>query len=236
MSSEQEREAPRIPAYAMACIQAYGDARADDDGTSAARLGEAITELRKWAAAVTPSAPVAQWQKRHPDHEDGAWQNTSEGDAMWWRDSDEKWEIRALFRHRSPQARAVLPDGIRYLVPPLMLTGHQIQHLAAMALAADSLDAEWQVKELPRGVDADGEPAGPGIAARTDGQPGWAMLAAAPSAPERKPLTGETVLNLANTHGTKYVNRHFPDRPHWAFSADSLVAFVAALASTGNTA
>lgn len=43
MSTEhQEREAPRIPDYAMACIQTYGDARADDDGTSAARLGEAI--------------------------------------------------------------------------------------------------------------------------------------------------------------------------------------------------
>lgn len=48
---------PPVPADVMACIQAYGDARADDNGLSGLRLCETIIALRRWAA--TPPAPAA---------------------------------------------------------------------------------------------------------------------------------------------------------------------------------
>lgn len=54
---------------------------------------------------TSEGAPVAQWQKRHPDEEGGAWQNTNRGDAMWWRDNTQGWEIRALYEE-APQAVA----------------------------------------------------------------------------------------------------------------------------------
>ncbi len=62
---------PGIPDYALLRIQAYGDARADDDGTSAARLREAIIELRRWAGslvtqAVPVPAPSDDWQHLKP--------------------------------------------------------------------------------------------------------------------------------------------------------------------------
>ena len=40
--------------------------------------------------------PVTQWQKRHPDDEDGRWQNTDAGDAKYW-ESRPGWQFRALY-------------------------------------------------------------------------------------------------------------------------------------------
>lgn len=48
--SVDEQFFPRVPDEVMAYIQAYGDARADDDGTSGQRIGDAIKALRRWAA------------------------------------------------------------------------------------------------------------------------------------------------------------------------------------------
>jgi hypothetical protein len=80
------------------------------------------------------------------------------------------------------QAQKCLPHGLRYQMPPLELTGHQVMLLAAMAQDADSLDAVWQIKELePKSALHDGEACHGGIAAITDGQPGWALLNAAPA-------------------------------------------------------
>ena len=39
---------PRVPDSVLAYVHAYGDARADDDGSSAQRLLEAITAIRNW--------------------------------------------------------------------------------------------------------------------------------------------------------------------------------------------
>lgn len=48
---------PSVPLAVSVAISAYGDARADDDGTSAARLGECINEIRNaMAAAVAKTA------------------------------------------------------------------------------------------------------------------------------------------------------------------------------------
>lgn len=41
---------PVVPDDVIQCVQAYGDARADDDGSSALRLGDAIAAMRRWAA------------------------------------------------------------------------------------------------------------------------------------------------------------------------------------------
>lgn len=51
-------ELPKVPNYVLACIHAYGDARADDDGTSANHLRHAIEEMRKWAGTL--AAPNVQ--------------------------------------------------------------------------------------------------------------------------------------------------------------------------------
>jgi hypothetical protein len=61
-------------------------------------------------------APVAQWQKRHPDEEGGAWQNTNRGDAMWWRDNSQGWEIRALYEAAPLAVEAQAPAAVA--VPP----------------------------------------------------------------------------------------------------------------------
>ena len=53
-------EGPRVPDYVLTCVHAYGDARADDDGTSPDRLGEAIREVRRWAASLTSGAEGQQ--------------------------------------------------------------------------------------------------------------------------------------------------------------------------------
>jgi hypothetical protein len=50
-------EVPRVPDYVLTCVHAYGDARADDDGTSPDRLGEAIRAMRQWAATLASPPP-----------------------------------------------------------------------------------------------------------------------------------------------------------------------------------
>jgi hypothetical protein len=61
LASRQEAPAashrPKVPLSVSVAISAYGDARADDDGTSAARLGECIREIRDALAAVASTAP-----------------------------------------------------------------------------------------------------------------------------------------------------------------------------------
>lgn len=54
--------------------------------------------------------PVAQWQKKHPARTNGAWENTDEHDAKWWRDYSKGWEIRALYAAPTPPAQRELSD------------------------------------------------------------------------------------------------------------------------------
>jgi hypothetical protein len=85
--------------------------------------------------------------------------------------------VEVLAQPPAGQANNCLPHGLRYQMAPLELTGRQVIHLAAMARDADSLDAVWQIKELePKSALHDGEACPGGIAAITDGQPGWALL------------------------------------------------------------
>lgn len=103
---------------------------ADDLGTheDRAKMQAAITALREalaeqpaqtdWEAVAADQAmtiallkaerpaqqePVAQWQKRHPHHWEGKWENTNEHDAKWWRDNSQGWEIRALYTSQPAQ-------------------------------------------------------------------------------------------------------------------------------------
>ena len=57
--ASDEREAPSVPDTVLTYIHAYGDARADDDGTSVVRLAEAILAMRRWAASLAARAPQA---------------------------------------------------------------------------------------------------------------------------------------------------------------------------------
>lgn len=41
---------PSVPHEVMLYVHAYGDSRADDDGLSGLRIGEAVLALRRWAA------------------------------------------------------------------------------------------------------------------------------------------------------------------------------------------
>lgn len=43
---------PTVPDSVLAYLHAYGDSRADEDGCSGLRIGEAILALRRWAAGV----------------------------------------------------------------------------------------------------------------------------------------------------------------------------------------
>jgi len=43
---------PSIPDEVMLYVHAYGDSRADDDGLSGLRIGEAILAIRRWVASV----------------------------------------------------------------------------------------------------------------------------------------------------------------------------------------
>lgn len=57
--------------------------------------------------------PVAQWQKRHPDYDDGVWKNTNEGDAKWWRDrsSLKDYEARPLVNLADALAALAVKDA-----------------------------------------------------------------------------------------------------------------------------
>lgn len=84
--------------------------------------------------------------------------------------------------------RKCLPNGLRYKLPPLELTGHQVVQFADMVRAADSLDATWRLKELEplSAYDKDG-PCPGGVAVTTEGQPGYALLPTQPAQAERCP-------------------------------------------------
>ncbi|MBP8100588.1 MAG: hypothetical protein KAY54_01785 [Burkholderiaceae bacterium] len=43
---------PSVPQEVMTYLHAYGDSRADDDGLSGLRIGEAVLALRRWSADV----------------------------------------------------------------------------------------------------------------------------------------------------------------------------------------
>ena len=43
---------PTVPDSVLAYLHAYGDSRADEDGRSGLRIGEAILALRRWVAEV----------------------------------------------------------------------------------------------------------------------------------------------------------------------------------------
>lgn len=49
-----------VPPEVVACLHAYGDSRADDDGLSGLRIAEAIVALRRWAAAAKAAEPQPQ--------------------------------------------------------------------------------------------------------------------------------------------------------------------------------
>lgn len=60
--TEQPEALPTVPQTVLTYVHAYGDARADDDGPSAVRLGDLILSLRRWgrdlARAVLALAPA----------------------------------------------------------------------------------------------------------------------------------------------------------------------------------
>ena len=68
---------------------------------TAAQVRAAIEASR----AAVPAGPDVQWQKRHPLRTEGAWENTQEHDAKWWRDHSQGWEIRVLYAHPVTQAK-----------------------------------------------------------------------------------------------------------------------------------
>ncbi len=41
-----------VPGSVLAYLHAYGDSRADEDGRSGLRIGEAVLALRRWAAEL----------------------------------------------------------------------------------------------------------------------------------------------------------------------------------------
>ena len=59
----------------------------------------------KASRAAVPAGTDVQWQKRHPLRTEGAWENTHEHDAKWWRDHSQGWEIRVLYAHPITQAK-----------------------------------------------------------------------------------------------------------------------------------
>ena len=51
------RVRPHVPAAVVAAIQAYGDARADDDGASGEKLRAVIDAARLWAEEIAGREP-----------------------------------------------------------------------------------------------------------------------------------------------------------------------------------
>lgn len=66
----------------------------------------------KYAEQPAQQEPVSQWQKRHPHHWEGKWENTNEHDAKWWRDNSQGWEIRALYTAPQPPAQPLMDEQI----------------------------------------------------------------------------------------------------------------------------
>lgn len=73
---------PSVPNEVMLYVHAYGDSRADDDGLSGLRIGEAVLALRRWAAQLQ-----AAERERMCDAIKAADDKATEGDYML--DSDD---------------------------------------------------------------------------------------------------------------------------------------------------
>jgi len=58
-SAAAQKFGPPVPQSALACIQEYGDARADGNEMSGTLLCRTIIELRRWAASVAALAAAA---------------------------------------------------------------------------------------------------------------------------------------------------------------------------------
>lgn len=102
------------------------------------------------ALSANAGEPVTQWQKRHPDDEDGRWQNTDAGDAKYW-ESRPGWQIRALYaapptaqaegwisvdeRLPEPGTPVLLDIGKKYPIRAMWAAKHTVQ-------AADD-DTDW---------------------------------------------------------------------------------------------
>lgn len=67
---------PTVPDSVLAYLHAYGDSRADEDGLSGLRIGEAILALRRWAAELQ----AAERERLKADAE--TWGNAL-NDASW---------------------------------------------------------------------------------------------------------------------------------------------------------
>lgn len=52
---------PAVPDTVLVYLHAYGDSRADEDGFSGLRIGEAILALRRWAAELQ-TAERERWE------------------------------------------------------------------------------------------------------------------------------------------------------------------------------
>ena len=86
------------------------DKLADDQHRFADQVTENYAEFKRLAA----SAHVVQWQKRHPEEQDGRWQNCGMDDAAFWK-ARPGWEVRALSlasQQAEPEA-GKLPPFIR---------------------------------------------------------------------------------------------------------------------------
>ena len=79
------------PLVGRASLQSTSFDAADMATASAQGFRDGVASL-----SANAGEPVTQWQKRHPDDEDGRWQNTDAGDAKYW-ESRPGWQIRALY-------------------------------------------------------------------------------------------------------------------------------------------
>lgn len=132
------------------------------------------------AGDLAEALKAAENAKTDPDEPEAAW-------ALI-----EQRHLAVLVRATQPAqppedlTRKCLPNGLRYKLPPLELTGHQVVQFADMVRAADSLDATWRLKELePLSAYDEGGPCPGGVAVTTEGQPGYALLPTQPAQAEQ---------------------------------------------------
>lgn len=97
--------------------QLQGGCTDSDDGTVEAITvwcPEVIDALESALPQPAEAQEPVQWQKRHPDEDDGAWVNTTAVDAKWWAENSPGWEIRPLYTRPAAQPVQVqAPQGWR---------------------------------------------------------------------------------------------------------------------------
>lgn len=128
------------------------------------------------APAAQEAEPAIQWQKRHPDYEDGAWRDCSEGDAKWWQKQNPEWEVRRL-SYTPQSARSAPRPQADAGAPPAVPEGWRLMPAKA---TQEILDAIRRVVDLET---SDPEDHRYDDGTSTAGALYEALLAAAPQAP-----------------------------------------------------